>query len=254
MDPVRKTGGTSRAKARLALQRDEPGATRRRVEALEWFLSTLRNPGPLIEWGGYPALALIIFLETGALVFFLPGDSLLVTAGLYCANDTLNIWALNLLLIPCAVIGDACSYWIGSKTGPAIFSKPKSRFFDPAHIEAARSFYEKHGGKAIIIARFMPLVRTFVPVVAGVAKMPYSRFAAYNIVGGVAWVTSMTFTGYLLGTQIPGVAQHIEKLIILVVFISILPGIISWWRTRSKSRAEAAAAASAAAARPAEDR
>jgi membrane-associated protein len=201
------------------------------MEALTWLLETIRNPGELIELGGYPGLALIVFLETGAMVFFLPGDSLLVTAGLYSANGTLNVWLLNLILIPCAIIGDTTSYWIGKKIGPRIFNRPRSRFFNPAHIHAAHRFYEKHGGKAIIIARFMPLVRTFVPVVAGVAGMSYPRFLLYNVVGGVAWVTSMTFIGYFLG-QIPFFKDHIEKVIIAVVFLSILPGIIEFARAK----------------------
>src|SRR5688500_5311673 len=118
------------------------------MEFLQWIFETLRDPGDLIRWGGYPGLSLIVFLETGALVFFLPGDSLLVTAGLFAARGDLNVFILNLLLIPSAIIGDATSYWIGAKTGPKIFNRPKSRFFNPAHIRAAHAFYEKHGGKA----------------------------------------------------------------------------------------------------------
>lgn len=210
-----------------------------RVETIQWLFGLLRDPGPIIEAGGYPILALIIFLETGALVFFLPGDSLLVVAGLYASRGVLDIAWLNALLIPCAVVGDALSYFIGQTTGPRIFNRPKSRIFDPAHMEAARAFYEKHGGKAIIIARFMPIVRTFVPVVAGVAKMPYSRFAAYNVVGGVSWVASMTLIGYFLGSNPvfgPIVQHHLEKLIIAVVVLSVLPGVIAWLRTRLEKK------------------
>src|SRR5262245_8603078 len=152
------------------------------MELFHKLIALIRDPGPFIAWGGYPLLAMIVFLETGAMVFFLPGDSLLVTAGFYAAGGHLNILVLNLILIPCAVLGDATSYWIGKKTGPVIFNKPRSRFFRPEHVEAAHRFYEKHGGKAIIIARFMPLVRTFVPVIAGVGKMPYRKFATYNVI------------------------------------------------------------------------
>ncbi len=207
------------------------------MELLLRFLHLIRNPGDLAQVG-YPLLALIIFLETGALVFFLPGDSLLVSAGLYCANPNanINIVYLNLLLIPMAILGDATSYYIGARTGPRLFNKPESRFFKPSHLKKAQDFYEKHGGKAIIIARFMPLVRTFVPVVAGVAKMPYRKFATYNIVGGAAWVLSMTLLGYGLGTAFPGVVKHIEKVIIIVVFVSILPGIIEWLRARAAAK------------------
>jgi len=217
------------------------------LDVLRWFIDLIREPGELIAWGGYPGLALIIFLETGALVFFLPGDSLLVMAGLYAAKGDLSILALNLLLIPCAIIGDACSYTIGSKAGPRLFNKPESRFFKPQHLRVAHDFYEKHGGKAIIIARFMPLVRTFVPVVAGMAGMTYRRFAAFNVIGGVAWIASMTLLGYVLGIRFPVLVQHIEKVIIVIVLLSITPGIVEYLRARARNQRGAAAAVEAAA-------
>jgi membrane-associated protein len=210
------------------------------VRLLEWIVGLIRDPGALITWGGYPALAAIVFLETGAMVFFLPGDSLLVMAGLYAAKGDLDIWFLNFLLMPMAIAGDATSYWIGSRTGPHIFSRPRSRFFRPEHVRAAHEFYERHGGKAIILARFMPLVRTFVPVVAGVAGMGYRRFAAFNVIGGTAWVASMTLTGYVLGTRFPMLVRHIEKVIVVVVALSILPGVVEWARARRR-KARAAA-------------
>ena len=209
------------------------------MAAFQWIIDLLRNPGELIVWGGYPALAVVIFLETGAMIFFLPGDSLLVMAGLYAAKGDLSIWALNLLLIPLAVAGDATSYWIGRRTGPHLFNRPRSRFFNPDHVRAAHEFYERHGGKAIILARFMPLVRTFVPVVAGVAGMGYRRFATFNVVGGVAWVSSMTLTGYVLGTRFPLLVQHIEKVIVTVIFLSILPGLVEWVRIRRRASRQA---------------
>ncbi len=202
------------------------------VDLFHTLIGWLRDPGQAIEWAGYPGLFLIIFLETGALVAFLPGDSLLVVAGTYAAAGKLNIGLLNLLLIPAAVIGDATSYFIGSRLGSALYERKDSRFFKKAHLEAARAFYEKHGGKAIIIARFMPIVRTFVPVVAGAAKMPYKRFATFNIVGGVSWVASMTLIGYFIGQVVPNIGKHIEKVIIVVVFLSILPGIIGYLRSK----------------------
>jgi membrane-associated protein len=213
------------------------------VELLNWLVGLVRDPGALITWGGYPALAAIVFLETGAMVFFLPGDSLLVMAGLYAAKGDLSIWALNLLLIPCAVLGDATSYLIGKRSGPHIFNRPRSRFFRPEHVKAAHDFYEKHGGKAIILARFMPLVRTFVPVVAGVAKMSYRKFAMFNVVGAAAWVLSMTLLGYGLGNTIPDLEKHIEKVIVVVVLLSIAPGFVEWWRARRRRAAAPAAAA-----------
>lgn len=201
---------------------------------VQWLIDLIRDPGPFIQWAGYPGLALIVFMETGAMIFFLPGDSLLVIAGMYAAKGDLNVVWLNLLLIPMAIIGDACSYYIGAKTGPKIFNRPKSRFWNPEHVRAAHEFYEKHGGKTIIIARFMPLVRTFVPVVAGVAQMTYRKFATYNVVGGAAWVMSMTFTGYFLANTFPALGKHIEKVIIIVVLLSITPGIIAYLQAKAR--------------------
>ena len=182
------------------------------MQVIDWIIGLMRDPGELIRWGGYPALAAIIFAETGAMIFFLPGDSLLVMAGLYAAQGSLDIVFLNVLLIPLAILGDATSYWIGARTGPRLFNRPRSRFFNPDHVKAAHDFYERHGGKAIIIARFMPLVRTFVPVVAGVAGMTYRRFAMFNVVGAAGWILSMTLLGYAAGTRFPILVQHIENL------------------------------------------
>jgi membrane-associated protein len=206
------------------------------MELIQQLIHFIRDPAYLAELG-YPVLALIIFLETGAMVFFLPGDSLLVTAGVYAANDKLSLLMLNLILIPCAIAGDALSYQIGKKTGPMLFNKPRSRFFKPEHVAAAHGFYERHGGKAIIIARFMPIMRTFVPVVAGIAGMTYREFGFYNIIGGASWVLSMTVLGYFVGMTPLG--KHIEAVIIAVVFISILPGIIAWLRARKSTPAAA---------------
>lgn len=202
---------------------------------LHTLLDLIRNPGELIVWGGYPGLALIIFLETGALVFFLPGDSLLVMAGLYAAQGSLNIAYLNLLLIPCAIVGDALSYGIGYRAGKALLDRPRSRFFRPDLIQKAHGFYEKHGGKAIVLARFVPILRTFVPIVAGVAQMGYRKFALYNIIGGASWILSMTLIGYILGVRFPILVQHIEKVIILVIFLSLLPPIIEWLKARGRA-------------------
>ncbi len=205
-----------------------------------WFhkiIEFIRDPGALLVYG-YWAIALVIFLETGAMVFFLPGDSLLVVAGVYAAKGTtdVNIWLLNLILIPAAILGDATSYWIGRKIGPALFRKQESRFFKPSHVKAAHEFYERHGGVAIILARFMPLVRTFVPVVAGVAGMTYRKFATYNVIGGASWVASMTFLGYFLGSRFPWVAKRIEIVIIVVVAVSISPGIYAWFKARRRAK------------------
>lgn len=201
-------------------------------------LKELLDPTHLIQLFGYPGLTAIVFLETGAMIFFLPGDSLLFMAGLFAGEGTLNLGILQLLLIPAAVMGDATSYFIGSRMGPALFSRPESKLFKPAHMKAAHDFYEKHGGKAIILARFMPIVRTFVPVVAGIGKMPYRRFFSFNVVGGVSWVVSMTVAGYFLG-QFEFVKKRIELIVIGIILLSVLPGVIAWLKARTAKPASA---------------
>jgi membrane-associated protein len=194
------------------------------------FITDVRG---LVQAGGLIALAIIVFTETGLMVgFFLPGDSLLVTAGLFAAKGDLNIFSLIALLSACAILGDATGYAIGKKLGPALFKKEDSLLFKKKHLVAAHDFYEKHGGKTIIIARFVPIIRTFAPVVAGMGGMSYRRFAMFNIVGGVAWVTSMTMIGYGLVTMFPATEKHIEKVIIIVILISFVPAVIEWWRAK----------------------
>jgi membrane-associated protein len=202
------------------------------MELIQKLIGLLRDPGAIVQWAGYPGLTLIVFAETGALAFFLPGDSLLFMAGVYAGKGDLNIWLLQALLIPAAVLGDATSYYIGARAGPAIFKRPESRFFKPQHLKAAHEFYERHGGKAIILARFAPFVRTFVPVVAGVGQMPYKRFASYNIIGGAAWVLTMTVGGYFLG-QFEVVRKHIELIVVGIILVSVLPAVVAWARQRS---------------------
>jgi membrane-associated protein len=206
-----------------------------RVELLSEFFDRLRDLPALVQWAGYVGLTAIIFAETGLLVgFFLPGDSLLVTAGLLAADPSfgLNVWLLGAILMVAAIVGDTVGYHVGKTTGPRIFRREDSLFFHRDHLLRAQAFYDKHGGKTIIIARFMPIVRTFAPVVAGVGQMAYRRFVMYNVVGGVLWIWSMLLTGWVLARTVPGVAKHVEKIILLVVFLSILPGLIAWWRER----------------------
>jgi membrane-associated protein len=167
--------------------------------------------------------------------FFLPGDSLLVTAGVFAATGQFHIIWLNVILITAAIVGDTVGYWIGRKAGPALFKRPRSRFFNPAHLRRAHDFYEKHGGKTIILARFMPIVRTFAPVVAGMGQMNYRRFVAFNVFGGAGWVLSMTLIGYYLG-HFGWVRKNIEIVILIVVFLSILPGIIAFLREKLKGK------------------
>jgi membrane-associated protein len=216
---------------------------------LDLFHKIYNVPG-LIRIGGLAAMAAVIFAETGLLVgFFLPGDSLLVTAGVFCTSATpgeaplLNIVTLNLALIVAAIVGDTVGYWIGVKTGPRIFTREKSLFFSPKHLRRTQAFYERHGGKTIIIARFMPIVRTFAPVVAGVGKMSYRRFLSFNVFGGIGWVVSMTMLGFSLGTIYPQITKQIDKVVILIIFLSLLPGAVSYLLNRKKTPPSASLAA-----------
>jgi len=193
----------------------------------------------IIRWGGLAALIAVVFAETGLLVgFFLPGDSLLVTAGIFCtsANPTgapmLDIVWVNVLVSLAAIVGDTVGYWVGAKSGPKLFVREQSLLFSRKHLLRTRDFYERHGGKTIVIARFMPFVRTFAPVVAGVGQMSYRRFLSYNVFGGIFWVASMTLLGYGLATVYPGITRQIDKLIVLIIFLSLLPGLIGVIRSR----------------------
>lgn len=204
-------------------------------ELLQPILKLFR-PEDLIR-GGYLLMTLIVFTETGLLIgFCLPGDSLLVTAGIFAARGELNIVYVNLLLIPAAIVGDTVGYWIGWYAGPKLFNRKKSWLFNPEHLNEAHAFYERHGGKTIVIARFMPIVRTFAPVVAGMGKMNYRSFLLYNIFGGIGWVLSMSLAGYFLGIQFPWAVKRLEVIILVVVFVSILPGIIAIARARFSPR------------------
>jgi membrane-associated protein len=195
--------------------------------------------------GGYVGLTGIIFAETGLLVgFFLPGDSLLVTAGLLASQPEfgLNVWALGALLSVAAIVGNTVGYVIGKASGPRLFTRDDSLLFKKKHLYRAEEFYRKHGGKTLVLARFMPIVRTFVPVVAGLANMPFAAYTAYNVLGGLLWIWSMLLIGYFLGRAIPGIDKYIEVMILVIVFLSVLPAIIAWWRDRAKTKAAAAAA------------
>jgi membrane-associated protein len=192
----------------------------------------------VIRWGGYVLLVAIVFTETGLLIgFFLPGDSLLITAGLVAATGALDIWWLNGLLIAAAIIGDTTGYAIGYRAGPRLFTREQSLLFRPSHIERTRRFYERHGAKTIVIARFVPIVRTFAPVVAGVGQMEYRRFLLYNVAGGVGWVTSMTWAGYLLGQTIPNISDHIHVVVAVVIVLSLIPIAIELIKERRRRSA-----------------
>lgn len=192
----------------------------------------------LIRWGGYALLAGIVFTETGLLIgCFLPGDSLLITAGLVAATGALNVWYLNGLLIVAAVVGDSVGYAIGARLGPRLFTRPKSLLFNPRHVERTRAFYARHGAKTIVIARFVPIIRTFAPVVAGVGQMQYRRFLVYNVAGGVGWVTSMTWAGYLLGQTVPNISSHLHLVVGAVIVLSVIPIAIEILRERRRRSA-----------------
>ena len=196
---------------------------------------------------GYAVMTTVIFTETGLLIgFCLPGDSLLVTAGMVASpaiaqNPTLApyrldiVW-LNLLLVPAAILGDTVGYWIGYHSGKRLFTKEESILFHRKHLIRAQEFYTEHGGKTIIIARFIPIIRTFAPIVAGIGQMNYLRFLQFNVIGGFLWVTGLTSVGYFLGQRFPWLVNSLEKLIIAVVFLSILPIIIHGIKDRLKAR------------------
>ncbi len=175
-----------------------------------------------------PAILAIVFIETGLLFPLLPGDSLLFTGGMLAAqpNPPVSIWVLVPLVILVAFAGDQCAYWIGRKIGPAIFKKEDSRFFKKQYVIETHEFFEKHGPKTIILARFVPIVRTFMPVLAGVSKMSYRKYVAFDIVGAVLWGGGVTVLGYFLG-NVPFIRDHIEGIFLLIVFVSILPAIIT---------------------------
>ncbi|HEY7678138.1 MAG TPA: VTT domain-containing protein [Candidatus Methylomirabilis sp.] len=191
----------------------------------------------LVRMGGLALITGIVFAETGLMVgFFLPGDSLLVTAGLFAARGDLNMWTLNLLVSLAAIAGDTLGYGIGARVGPRIFTREGSLLFNKKHLITTKEFYDRHGGFTIVIARFMPIIRTFAPVVAGVGAMRYPRFLSYNVFGGIGWVVSMTSIGYFLGRVVPGIDKHIEVVIAVVIFLSLLPGIIKFARARWGAR------------------
>jgi membrane-associated protein len=220
------------------------------IEQLKWLIG-LADPENLRQvvhlggppWVGYAILSAVIFSETGLLVgFFLPGDSLLFAAGFLASQHIFNIFALNACLMAAAVVGDAVNYYVGLQMGEHVFERGRLRFVKHEHLIAARDFYEKHGGMAIVLARFVPFVRTFTPFVAGIARMDYRRFAIYNIAGGVGWVLSMTLAGYWLG-QIPLVARNFEIAVLSVVAVSVLPLVIAVfkkWREAVRLAADGA--------------
>ena len=210
--------------------------------ALEVWRS-LTDPDQLIHlltqvltgWLGYGLLAFIVFAETGLLVgLFLPGDSLLFTVGVVCGAGDLDIVKVSTLLVIASIVGDQSGYFLGRRTGPAIFSRPDSRVFKQEYVTRTQAFYAKHGGKTLIYAKFAPIVRTFAPFMAGVGRMPYRRFVSFNVFGGLGWVLSMTLAGYYLG-EVPIIRRNFEKVVLGIVFVSLLPLAIQYWQSRRAS-------------------
>ncbi|MBI2026512.1 MAG: VTT domain-containing protein [Deltaproteobacteria bacterium] len=214
---------------------------------LEWLreLHSASGIAQIIEMGGIIALVGIVFAETGLLLgFFLPGDSLLITTGVLAHPlnphhlDFLDIRFLNLILIIAAIVGDQVGFYLGHKTGDRIWDKPDSRFYKRKHLDEAHDFYVKYGAISVVIARYVPILRTFVPFVAGVARMPYRKFVYWNIAGGVLWVTTVLWLGYYLGQT--SLANRLDKIIVLVVLISYIPLVVGfakrWHRKRRQRR------------------
>lgn len=197
------------------------------------------DPRDLIVTFGTIGLFAIVFAESGLFFgFFLPGDSLLFTAGLFASQGTLS---LPLILVGCfvaAVAGDQVGYLFGQRVGPALFRRPDSRFFRQEYVERAQHFFEKYGAKTIVLARFVPIVRTFAPILAGVGKMPYRTFVSFNVVGGLLWAVGVTLLGYTLGEMIPDIDQYLLPIIALIILISFIPIGVEWLKSR-RQRASA---------------
>lgn len=213
------------------------------IDAFLEFLRSLTDPERLIRllstilsgWLGYTALFAVVFSETGLLVgFFLPGDSLLFTVGVVAGAGQLNIFLVNAVLMSAAILGDSVNYWLGRTTGPRIFNRPNSRFFRREHLLHTQGFYQKHGRKTIIFARFLPIIRTFAPFVAGLSGMSYPRFITYSMAGSIGWVGALTTLGYELGS-VPLVRAHFDKVIVLIIVVSLLPAAIEALKARRRT-------------------
>ena len=211
---------------------------------VDFFLHLDQHLAEVIQRYGtstYALLFLIVFLETGLVVTpLLPGDSLLFAAGSFAGLGILRFWPLFFLLCAAAILGDTVNYAIGARLGPKVFHYPKSRFFNPEHLKKTHTFYEKYGGKTIIIARFVPIVRTFAPFVAGIGAMSYARFLGYNVIGGVLWVSVCLFAGYFFG-NLPFVKKNFSVVVIVIVLISLLPAVIEYLKHRAEAKRKDAA-------------
>lgn len=215
---------------------------------MEWLhkLYSVEGLTQLIGAYGLILLCFIVYAETGLFVgFFLPGDSLLVTAGLFASvsPDKLNITHMIPALCIAAIAGDNTGYWFGRKTGPSLYARPDSRFLKQKHLLSARQFYEKNGAKTIVLARFVPIIRTFGPIAAGIAEMPYRTFLPFSIAGGIAWISSMTLLGYKLAQRFPGIVKSVDKLVLVIIAISLLPVLIHFIQEKRHGQGSEGAAA-----------
>ena len=211
------------------------------LEFIQQIIHKLYDVEGLVRWGGPLLVCLIVFVETGFFVgFFLPGDSLLVTAGVFSAAGVIPLRWLLLPVMLCAIIGDQIGYWIGRGAGTALYRRKDSFLFRRRHLESAHEFYEKYGGKTVILARFVPIIRTFCPPVAGAAKMTYVHYLLYDMFGGVLWVGSMILGGYFLGKSVPHIVERIHYVIAVVIFLSLVPAIVSVLRARRVVRSKTA--------------
>ncbi|MCZ2355316.1 MAG: VTT domain-containing protein [Bacteroidia bacterium] len=203
------------------------------------FIQRLFHPETIIHLGGLTLLSLVVFAETGLMIgFFLPGDSLLFTAGLLCATGFFDTSIYNLLIFVtlAAVFGDSVGYYFGKKMGEKLFTKKESWLFKPEYVTITKRFYEKYGGKALVLGRFLPIVRTFAPVLAGVVKLQYRRFVVFNVSGAVLWVFSLTLTGYFLGVLVPEIRQYLEHIIISLIIITAIPVIRTYLKERKEQK------------------
>jgi membrane-associated protein len=205
------------------------------IEFIRQILSSIYDVEHIIQWGGTLLVCSMVFVETGLFVgFFLPGDSLLVTAGVFAAAGHLDLATLLIAVTLCAIAGDQVGYWIGRNAGKALYRREDSRFFKRRHLERAHQFYETYGGKTVILARFMPIVRTFCPPVAGAAEMRYARYLLYDVIGGCVWVGTTILGGYFLASLVPNIKDRIHWVIVVVIFVSFLPAIVGALRERSR--------------------
>lgn len=203
------------------------------------FIKTILHPQSIIQYGGLALLLFIIFAETGLFFgFFLPGDSLLFVAGLMSGSTLfdVDIVTLNLTIIAAGILGNFVGYYFGKKTGPVLFKRDDSLFFKKKHVNAAKDFYDRYGGMALILGRFIPIIRTFVPIMAGVVNIDFKKFVLYNVSGCIAWVVSMTLSGYFLGRIFPSLQENLEYIVIIIIAVSMIPVVLTYLKERKRAK------------------